>query len=138
MVVTLCIAALVLGACGTKAQPPKTVAPSPTISVSILPTPSASGGYGIGFPPDPNEENRRNYIAELNKIDPDIVHGKEETAVSRGQNQCSSIKLFPGNEAKWLELTLQRFTSPKHPDGFGKTKAAKILVVVRKYICPTY
>jgi hypothetical protein len=31
------------------------------------------------------------YIAGLETIDPDIVHGKPDKAVSRGSDQCSSV-----------------------------------------------
>lgn len=124
---------LSLTACGTPEKPVTYTPPS------VLPSSSASyDDYGIGMPPTPDLETRKTYIAELNRIDPDIVHGKEQTAVERGRNQCSSIKTFPNDEAKWVTLTLQRFTSPKHPDGFGTVKASKILVVVRRYICPSY
>lgn len=132
-VIVVGVLALSLAACG---DPEKPVSYTPA---SVSPTPSTSyDDYGIGMPPTPSPDNRKTYIVELNRIDLDIVHGKEQTAVDRGRNQCSSIKTWPNDEKKWVELTKQRFTSPNHPDGFGTVKASKVLVAVRKYICPSY
>lgn len=89
-------------------------------------------------PPTPNAMNWAAFIVALKKIDPDIVHGKEEKAVDRGRNQCRSIKDDPDDQARLIDLTNRRFTSPDHPDGFGQAKAAQILEAVRQYICPTY
>ncbi len=76
-------------------------------------------------------------VADLDAIDPDIVHGKPDKAVNRGRNQCSSVRQFPDDQAKLVDLTNKRFTSPDHPDGFGSDKAAQILAAVRKNLCPT-
>lgn len=131
--VSILISTFLLVACGTT-EKPVTYVPS-----SVIPSTSESyNDNGTGIPPTPSAEARKAYLAELNSIDPDIVHGKEQTAVDRGRNQCSSIKAFPNDEKKWLELTKQRFTSPTHPDGFGVVKSSKILVAVRKYLCPNY
>jgi hypothetical protein len=103
-------------------------------------TPNASNSSAAavaGIPPEPDQKTRAVYIADLKKIDPAIVDD-EEQAVDRGRNQCSSIKDFPGDEAKLVDLTNKRFTAPSHPDGFGKAKATKILAAVRKHLCPTY
>lgn len=91
-----------------------------------------------GIPPKPNTENRVAYIKALEAVDPDIVHGKQDKAVDRGRNQCSSVSNWPNDQAKLLDLTNKRFTSPNHPDGFGEKKAVQILAAVRTYICPTY
>jgi hypothetical protein len=91
-----------------------------------------------GIPPAPDAETQTAYIAALRAIDPDIVGDKDpKTIVNRGRDQCSSI---PGNqdEAKLVDLTNKRFTSPDHPDGFGDAKSKRILATVRKYICPSY
>ncbi|MFD0742866.1 hypothetical protein ACFQ1L_14445 [Phytohabitans flavus] len=74
----------------------------------------------------------------LIKIDRDIVHNKEEKAVDRGRDLCSAVKSTPGDEKKLVDATLQRFTSPNHPDGFGEAKSKRILAATRKYICPSY
>ncbi|MGW1998541.1 hypothetical protein ACWCPW_51670, partial [Embleya sp. NPDC001921] len=78
------------------------------------------------------------YIADLDAIDPAIVDGKTDKAVSRGRDQCASVKATPDDKAKLVELTTKRFTGPANPDGFGPTKSEKILVAVRKHICPQY
>lgn len=135
--ISIVVGALLLTGCASAKPVNVSIPPPPSASGSVDPSASSSD-YGIGYPPEPNEQNRKAYIETLNDIDPDIVHGKEQTAVDRGRNQCSSIKFFRNDQAKLVALTNDRFTSPQHPDGFGNVKAAKILVAVYKYICPTY
>lgn len=113
-------------ACGTQ----QTAAPS---STAIAPAEAAAG-----IPPKPDAATRQSYIAALTAIDPDIVHGKEDTAVSRGRDQCSSIKQWPNDQAKLVDLTQKRFTSPDHPDGFGPAESTRILAAVHEFLCPTY
>jgi hypothetical protein len=91
-------------------------------------------------PPKPSEDATKAFIAELNAIDPDIVHGKPDKAIDRARDQCTSIRAWHDAEPKLvevrlIELTRQRFTSPAHPDGFGSEMAARILAAVRTYIC---
>ncbi len=86
--------------------------------------------------PEPDEATWKTYIADLVAIDPDIVHGKEEKAVDRGRDQCSSISGGDLTRAKLVDLTRQRFTSPSHPEGFGPEVAARILDVVHARLCP--
>lgn len=91
------------------------------------------------IPPAPDAATTAAYIAALRAIDPDIVGDKDErTIVNRGRDQCGSVKDSPTDQAKLVELTNKRFTSPKHPEGFGAEKATQILAVVRQHICPTY
>lgn len=108
-----------------------------TPTASSSPGSVASAAAAAGIPPEPDQKTWAAYIADLKKIDLAIVDD-EEQAVDRGRNQCSSIKDFPADEAKLVDLTNQRFTAPGHPDGFGKAKATKILAAVRKHLCPTY
>jgi hypothetical protein len=56
--------------------------------------------------------------------------------VDRGRDQCTAIRESPGDRARLITLTDQRFTTPEHPDGFGADKAAAILDVIRVRICP--
>ncbi|MCF2531763.1 hypothetical protein [Yinghuangia soli] len=91
-----------------------------------------------GYPPEPDATTWAAYIRDLKAIDPDIVHGKEEKAVDRGRNQCRSIKDHKGDRTKLVDLTNQRFSSPDHPEGFGLSKASRILDVVHQHLCPTY
>jgi hypothetical protein len=122
-------ALLVLAAaCGAQ---PATTSPATTFDMQ-------SAEAAAGIPPRPDAATKQSYITELVAIDPDIVHGKEDKAVNRGRDQCSSVKKWPNDQAKLVDLTQQRFTSPDHPEGFGPDKSAQILAVVRKYLCPTY
>ncbi|MFD7398089.1 DUF732 domain-containing protein [Streptomyces virginiae] len=79
----------------------------------------------------------RIYLAALNTIDPEIVNGKDDKAVSRGLSQCQSMN-DEKDPTKRVESTNRRFISPNHPDGFGPTKAAFILAAVQTNLCPTY
>ena len=92
------------------------------------------------IPPRPDEETARAFIAELDAIDPDIVHGKPDKAISRARDQAQSVASWPDvepklAEARLVELTRKRFTSPQHPDGFGSDIAAEILAAIRRHIC---
>lgn len=93
-------------------------------------------------PPKPDDAVASAFVAALDAIDPDIVHGRPVKAVDRARNQCSSNADWQGVgepkliEARLVELTRQRFTSPSHPDGFGSDVAVRILAAIREYICP--
>lgn len=91
-----------------------------------------------GLPAEPKGAARQAFIDGLNAIDKDIVHGKDDKAISRGIDTCSAIKNHPGDKAKQIEQTNKRWTSPTHPEGHGLTKAAQILDVAHKNVCPTY
>jgi hypothetical protein len=110
-------------------------ATTPSSSTTTAP-PAEEAAAGI--PPKPDAATQQSYIAALTAIDRDIVHGKEDKAVDRGRNQCSSVKEWPTDQAKLVDLTQKRFSSPEHPDGFGPAKSAQILAAVRKYLCLTY
>ena len=95
------------------------------------------------LPPKPDLTTRTAYIADLDAIDPDIVHGKEDKAISRGRSQCSSFKstTMDGEKLsrqKLVNYTNYRFTSPNHPNGHGTEIAEQILDVVHKHLCPSY
>ncbi|MEU9972333.1 hypothetical protein [Streptomyces sp. NPDC051014] len=97
----------------------------------------ASAAAAAGLPPTPTRATRAAYLADLAGINPDIVHGKPDTVVDRGLNQCSAYKSTSDHD-QLLKLTNLRFTSPDHPDGFGITTANRILDVVHKRLCPDY
>ena len=119
--------------------PAAATTPDPTSAgLGLSDDAKASVAAAAGTPPTPGPKAWRAYIAALDAIDPDIVHGKEEKAVDRGRNQCSSVKAWPNDQAKLIDLIRQRFTSPDHPGGFGPAKGRKILAAVRRHICPTY
>lgn len=103
----------------------------------LTPKQRASIEADAGIPPSPDPATRSAYIADLTAINPDIVHGKPETVIDRGRNQCSSIKNGE-KSSRLLETTNYRFSSPNHPNGFGTVTAAKILTVVHKRLCPDY
>lgn len=95
-----------------------------------------------GLPPSPGITTRMAYIADLDAIDPDIVHGKDDKAISRGLSQCSSFKTIVDGKKltrdKLIEYTNYRFTSPNHPNGHGTKIAAQILDVVHERLCPDF
>lgn len=107
---------------------------TPSVSAKDL----AEAREAAGLPPSPGPTARTAYIDGLNAIDRDIVHGKDDKAVSRGINTCSTIKSSPGDEAKQIKLTGQRFTSPTHPEGRDAATSAKILALAHKNICPDF
>lgn len=107
---------------------------APSVSAADL----AKAREAAGLPPSPKPVDRAAYIDGLNAIDPDIVHGKDDKAVSRGINACSSIKNLPGETAKQIKMTGQRFTSPTHPEGRDTATSEKILVLAHKHICPDF
>ncbi|HEX5597037.1 MAG TPA: hypothetical protein VFX61_13630 [Micromonosporaceae bacterium] len=91
-----------------------------------------------GMIPTPDPATRDSYIAALEAIDPDIVHGRTEKAVNRGRDLCTTIKYHSNDHERLVNETRKRFTSHRHPRGFGKQKAEQILAAVRRYICPTF
>ncbi|WP_405930334.1 hypothetical protein [Streptomyces sp. NBC_00827] len=130
-------ALLALSACTTDSSTDAKASPSssaPSVSAADL----AKAREAAGLPPSPEPAPRAAYIDGLNAIDPDIVHGKDDKAVSRGINTCSSIKNFPGDGAKQIKLTGQRFSSPTHPEGRDTATAEKILDLAHKHICPDF
>ncbi|MFG2716462.1 hypothetical protein ACGFX2_38975 [Streptomyces goshikiensis] len=113
--------------------------PKPTASTPAS-APSAdveAARSAAGIPPSPAPPQRAIYLAALNKIDPEIVNGKDDKAVSRGLSQCQSMK-DEKDPTKRVESTNRRFIGPNHPDGFGPTKSAFILAAVQTNLCPTY
>ena len=150
-------AAIALGATGcASSTPPKAAAdPAPAASSAAPAAPAASAvpaapadavtpasgaptapKDAVNLPPAPDAATTAKYIAALLAIDPEIVSGKEDKAVNRGRDECSSIAQWPKDREKLVDLANKRFISPNHPDGFGPAKSAKILDVVHTYICP--
>ena len=91
----------------------------------------------LGYPPEPDAATADAFIKALNAIDTDIVHGKDEKALSRGADTCRMIKDHP-ERAKQIEQTNKRWTSPTHPDGHGLATAEKILDTTHKHLCPDF
>src|SRR5690606_42088116 len=103
---------------------------------------AADKEWESSLPPKPNFVTRTTYLADLDAIDTDSVHGKGDNAVSRGLNQCSSFKTEVDGKklsrTKLIEYTNYRFTSPNHPNGHGTEIAEQILDVVHKHLCPDF
>jgi hypothetical protein len=91
-----------------------------------------------GLPPTPKPADWNAYIKALDAIDRDIVHGKEDKAISRGIDSCSSLKRYPDDRAKQVKFTGQRFSSPDHPEGRDTATAEKILTTAQQHICPDF
>jgi hypothetical protein len=91
-----------------------------------------------GLPPTPSPAEWAAYIKALDAVDPDIVHGKEDKAISRGIDTCSTFKRYPGDTAQQIKATRQRFTSPTHPEGRTAETAQLILDAAHTHICPNY
>lgn len=124
-----------IAACATSSPSRGSTATAPT----SMPPSSAAPLSASGAPPKPDEATAQAYLADLRAIDPALVdEDNTDKAISRGRSQCTSVKDFPGDQAKLLDLTNKRFTAPGHSDGFGLEKAERILGAVRKHICPTY
>jgi hypothetical protein len=115
-----------------------TGAPAKSSAPELTDEQRASIRADAGLPPTPNAADWAAYIKALDAIDPDIVHGKEDKAVSRGINTCSAFKRYPGDRPKQVDVTRQRFTSPTSPEGRGTATAEKILDATHKHICPDY
>ncbi|MDX3324725.1 hypothetical protein PV405_08600 [Streptomyces sp. ME02-6979-3A] len=93
-----------------------------------------------GLPTEPKAAERQAYLDALNAIDPRIIKpGKEDQAVSRGINQCSSIKSTPNDRAKLSQLALERFTvDTRLPEISTTETGGKIVDAVRAHICPDF
>ncbi|MDA5279018.1 MULTISPECIES: hypothetical protein [unclassified Streptomyces] len=118
--------------------PQSPAAKAPAAKPSAPSADPAAARAAAGLPAAPEGAARQAFIGGLDAIDRDIVHGKEDKAIGRGVNTCSAIKNHPGDRAKQIEQTEQRWTSPTHPEGHGAAKAARILDVAHKNICPTF
>ncbi|MFE9933201.1 DUF732 domain-containing protein [Streptomyces sp. NPDC005533] len=125
------------GAVTSEPKPDDKVSAPPAASQSSISPDAPSSAAAAGTPPSPAPEQRMIYLAALNKIDPEIVNGDDEKAISRGLSQCQSMK-DEKDPTKRVESTNRRFIGPNHPDGFGLTKAAFILAAVQTNLCPTY
>ncbi|MEV5125099.1 hypothetical protein AB0K49_20290 [Streptomyces decoyicus] len=139
-VLTALVLAAALTACSsdesTHAAPKKKplAAPSTPSPTAVADTEATTSG----IPPEPDAAAKLGYLRALTGIDPDIVHGKEDKAVDRGRNQCQTIRNFPKDKPKQAEMAEMRFTSPSHPEGFGKVKAAQIVEAVHTNLCPKF
>ncbi|WP_407835620.1 hypothetical protein ACE1OC_02765 [Streptomyces sp. DSM 116496] len=133
---------LALTGCGSDSEAPTSGKPSTSTVPSADPSarPSADPSAArpdSGLPPSPAPAQRASYLAALNKIDPEIVNGQDDKAVSRGLDQCQSMK-GEKDPTKRVAGANQRFIGPNHPDGFGPVKSALIVAATQANLCPTY
>ncbi|MFB6634869.1 hypothetical protein ACFCWY_33745 [Streptomyces sp. NPDC056362] len=145
-----------LTACGTTDNLPATPAAkpgaeaateSPSASVpgkteataTLSPEAMASARAAAGLPPEPTAKARQAYLDALNAIDPRIIKpGKEDQAVSRGSNQCRTIK-DSKDEAKNAQSALERFTvDTRLPEIATPETGKKINKAVHTYLCPDF
>ncbi len=88
--------------------------------------------------PSPEPQPRADFLAALNALEPDLVHGKDDKAISRGLDTCSTLKRHPGDRSKQIETTAKRWTSPDHPEGRSLPMAEKVLDLSHKHLCPDF
>lgn len=127
------VAAITLTACGTDTSDSDKPAPTPS---ELADEQRASIRAEAGLP-DPTDEQQKAFVDALNAIKADIAHGKPDKAVSRGINQCGSIKRGYG-DTKLTELANGRFISPDAPEGHGLDIAKQINAAAHKHLCPDY
>lgn len=98
----------------------------------------AKAREAAGLPPEPTADARKAFLDALNAIDARIIKpGKEDQAVSRGLNQCGSIKRTPDDREKLVQQTLERFTiDTRLPEIATAETGGKILDAVHKHLCP--
>jgi hypothetical protein len=131
----------VTGCSSTPSTADTTTTVSPTASTKAPLTPeeyeSLMAGAKDKSPAAPDQEHRAGYLAALEKVNPELVEDRDPDAlVNRGIDQCRDLKERP--KGQWLTWVKTRFSSPEHPDGFDDATSAKVLAVVRKYICPSF
>ncbi|MFF0401756.1 hypothetical protein ACFYSJ_39540 [Streptomyces sp. NPDC005248] len=139
LIVTVALTAT-LTACSTSSNPPSAPAAKPTGAEAATLSPEAkeSARVAAALPPEPDAETRGAFLAFLDTIDPDIVHGKGDKAISRGLDTCATYRRYPGEPGKQLDMTNKRWSSPSHPDGHGRVTAEKILNAAHMHLCPDY
>lgn len=146
---TLALTALVLLAgCGGHhrlPQPPPTATPSierpgetPSPTDTAVPTAPPSEVITFPTPWPPDADTRAAYLADLDLVDPDIVHGEPDLAVARGIAQCGTFHQFPDDLDHQIGIAHERFTSPNHPLGFPLGDTKYIVEMVHKHLCPDY
>ncbi|MFJ4907709.1 hypothetical protein ACIQCR_24660 [Streptomyces sp. NPDC093249] len=137
--IALAALAATLTACGTTATPDPG-ASLPKATATVDPKALESARAAAGLPPEPTATARQAYLDALNAIDPRIIKkGKEDQAVSRGLNQCSSIKNGKNSEAKLAETALERFTvTSRLPEIANPKTGTAINTAVHTHLCPGF
>ncbi|THA31779.1 hypothetical protein E6R18_15715 [Streptomyces sp. A1277] len=117
----------------------KAAAAKPSEAPTVSAADRDAAREAAGLPPEPTAEARTAYLDALNAIDTRIIKpGKEDQAVSRGLNQCGSIKTTK-DRAKLIKLTLSRFTiDTRLPEISNEATGGKVLDAVHKNLCPDF
>ncbi len=126
---------LTLTACGSSNDDKPAVAPSKTVSQADR----DAARKAAGLPAEPSATARYAFLEALDAIDPRISKpGTDELAVSRGLNQCGSIKTTK-DEAKLSALALERFTiTSRFPEISNPETGKKLQDAVHKNLCPDF
>ncbi|WP_147481246.1 hypothetical protein [Streptomyces shenzhenensis] len=100
----------------------------------------AKAREAAGLPAEPSAEARKAFLDALNAIDARIIKpGKDDQAVSRGLNQCSSVKSSPDDTEGLAKSALGRFTiDTRFPEINTQETGKKIVDAVRKHLCPDF
>lgn len=85
--------------------------------------------------PIPSLEAQQQFQAALDAIDPDIVHGKLDKAVSRARNVCQVWKTCR-DQASYMAAVAERFSSPRRPHGWDEITVARIANAIATFIQP--
>lgn len=135
--ITAALLLATLTACGTEPEADVSTDKPASSAPALSAEDRAAAREAAGLPPEPSPEARTAYLDALNAIDPRIIKpGKADQAVSRGLNQCSSIR--PGRDrAELVQQTLERFTiTTRFPDLATPETGEAILTAVQKHLCP--
>ncbi|MGI5443378.1 hypothetical protein ACQEV4_40390 [Streptomyces shenzhenensis] len=130
--------ALTLAACSSEEEP--TAADKSSQAPSISAEDKAKAREAAGLPAEPSAEARKAFLDALNAIDARIIKpGKDDQAVSRGLNQCSSVKSSPDDTEGLAKSALGRFTiDTRFPEISTQETGKKIVDAVRKHLCPDF
>ncbi|URM92849.1 hypothetical protein LUW75_10820 [Streptomyces sp. MRC013] len=127
--------ALALTACSGSTTADNGTSPEPSLSAQDW----DKAREAAGIPPKPTAEVRKAYLDALTAIHPEIIKpGKEDQAVSRGLNQCSSIK-GSDDKAKVAQQALERFTiTTRLPEIATPDTGKRLVDVVHTHLCPDF
>ncbi|MFE1735235.1 hypothetical protein ACFW6X_34710 [Streptomyces bacillaris] len=140
---TLLVSAVLLATLTACETTPDEATPAAGPKASATPTLTdeqrAEVREAAGFPDEPDAATAAEFIKALDAIDPRIADGKNDKAVSRGLNQCSSIKDFGKDQEKLSTLALGRFTiDTRLPELNSPETGTKINDAVHKHLCPDF
>lgn len=126
---------LTLTACGSGNDDKPAAAPGKTVSQAD----HDAARKAVGLPAEPIPTARYAFLEALDAIDPRISKpGTDEQYVSRGLNQCGSIRTAK-DEAELSALALERFTiTSRFPEISNPETGKKIQDAVHKHLCPDF